>query len=536
VPVQSIWDETKVSLVTVPPTARQRRLTSALSAAALLGFLALVPFVTVPLARVDGFIPFVQAVIATTDLMTAALLFGQFTVARSRALLILANGYLFSGLTVAVQTLMFPGAFAPTGLLGANTQSAAWMYLFWHFGFGAAVLAYAILKDRDVTPSADGASPASVAWRSVLGVVVAAVALTWAVSGSRDFWPRLVLTETGFTPLSSYLSAINVLLSLGALALLWARRRSVLDRWLMVTMSAFFAEAATITLVAASRYTVAFYATRVFALVVSSAVLAALAWETARLYVRLTAAVRALQRERSSKLMNLEVVVASVAHEIKQPLTVIATRAGIVLRLLGRPQVDLDNVRRNVAEMERASFGVSEVFESIRALFRNPAQEKQSLDLNELALTALQTLSGELNDRGISISTELAPELPPVLGHKGQLQEVLLNIIQNAIDAMDGVADRPHSLRVTTGSRARGHVTLSIEDSGVGIARERLANLFDAFVTTKTRGTGLGLGICRMIVDRHEGQLSASSEVGKGTRFEITLPIGAKAAAASAAA
>ena len=534
-PVQGIWDENKVSLATVPPTARQRRLTLALSAVAFLGFFALLPFVTVPLPRVDGFIPFVQSVIATTDLMTAALLFGQFTIARSRALLMLANGYLFSGLTVIVQTLMFPGAFAPAGLLGAGTQSAAWMYLFWHFGFGASVFAYAALKDREVSIATDQASPASFAWRSAFGVAVAAGALTWAVTAGHDFWPRLVVSETGFTPLSSYLSAINVLLSLSALGLLWTRRRSVLDRWLIVAMSAFFAEAATITVVAASRYTVAFYATRVFALIVSTAVLAALAWETATLYVRLAAAVRALQRERSNKLMNLEVIVASVAHEIKQPLTVIATRAGIVQRLLSRPQLDLDNARRNLAEMERASFSVSEVFESIRALFRNPAQEKQPLDLNELALAALQTLSGDLNDRGIAISTELAPELPQVLGHKGQLQEVLLNIIQNAIDAMDGVTERPRTLRVTTGSGARDRVTLSIEDSGVGIARDRLANLFDAFLTTKARGTGLGLGICRMIVDRHEGQLSASSELNKGTRFEVSLPVGTQASRSAAA-
>ncbi len=533
--VEGIWDETSGSLATVPPTARQRRLTSALCAVTFLGFLAVVPFVTVPLPRVDGFIPFVQAVIAMSDLMTAALLFGQFTVARSRALLILANGYLFSALTVVVQTLMFPGAFAPTGLLGANTQSAAWMYLFWHFGFGASVLAYAALKDREGAFAAERSWAGSAAWRSACGVVVVVGALTWAVSAGGDFLPRLVLTETGFTRLSSYLSAINVLMSLCALAVLWARRRSVLDRWLMVVMSASFAEAATIAFVTASRYTVNFYVTRVFALVVSTAVLCALTYETTRLYVRLAAAVHALKRERSSKLMNLEVVVASVAHEIKQPLTVIATRAGIVRRLLGRPQPDFDNARRNLDEMERASFGVSEVLESIRALFRNPAQEKQALDLNELALTALQTLSGDLNERGITISTELTPELPQVQGHKGQLLEVLLNVIQNAIDAMDGVTDRARTLRLTTGAHVRDRVTLSIEDSGVGIARERLANLFDAFVTTKVRGTGLGLGICRMIVDRHDGQLTASSELNKGTRFEITLPIGASASRSEAA-
>jgi signal transduction histidine kinase len=536
VPPTGVADEAKLSLATAPPTVRQRRLTFALAAAVLLAFGALAPFVHVALPRVNRFVPLVQGAITIMDLVTAALLFGQFALTRSRALLVLACGYLFSALTVVAHTLTFPGAFAPTGLLGAGEQSAPWIYLFWHFGFAASVLGYAVLKDRDAAVDAGRTTaPASVAWWCVAGVVAVASVLTLSVTAGHEFWPALIITETSFAPLSSALSAINFGVSALALALLWTRQRSVLDRWLMVALCAVLAEAGIVTFFAASRFTVSFYAGRLFALVVSTAVLSALLWETTTLYVRLAATVRALQRERANKLMNLEVVVASVAHEIKQPLTVIATRAGIVKRLLGRPEPDLDNARRNLDEMERASFGVSEVFESIRALFRNPAQEKQPLDLNELALAALQTLSGELNDRGIAIHTELAPELPQVLGHNGQLQEVLLNIIQNAIDAMDGVADRPHTLRVTTGSYGHGHVTLSIEDSGVGIARDRLANLFDAFVTTKARGTGLGLGICRMIVDRHEGQLSASSEVDKGTRFEITLPIGAKTAASAAA-
>jgi signal transduction histidine kinase len=184
--------------------------------------------------------------------------------------------------------------------------------------------------------------------------------------------PPLVLTETTFAPLASSLSAINLAASVVALAVLWTRRRSVLDRWLMVALVAAVAEASLIAFVAATRYTVGFYAGRLFALVVSSSVLAAMLWETAQLYMRLSAAVRALQRERANKLMNLEVVVASVAHEIKQPLTVIATRSGVLQRLLKRPQPDLEAAQRNLAEMERASFGIAEVFESIRALFRNP--------------------------------------------------------------------------------------------------------------------------------------------------------------------
>jgi signal transduction histidine kinase len=533
VPLKSIWEEATYSLATVPPTVRQRRLTAALIGVVALAFASVAPFVPVRLPRVDGFIPAAQSAIAITDSVTAVLLFGHFAVTRSRALLILACGYLFSALVVIAQTLTFPGAFAPTGLLGANAQSAAWLYLFWHFGFGAAVLAYAALKDR-VALTDQHASAAPAVWLGVATVAIVAAALTWSAAGGHDILPVLVVTESAFAPRSSALSAVNLALSTLALGVLWVRQRSVLDRWLLVAMSAAVAEAGIITLVAASRYTVSFYSTRLFAVVVSTSVLAALLWESARLYVRLAAAVRALQRERANKLMSLEVVVASVAHEIKQPLTVIATRAGIVQRLLGRPQPDLDAARRNLQEMERASFSASEVFESIRALFRNPAQEKQSLDLNELVLTALRTLSGELNERGIGIHLELASDLRAVLGHKGQLHEVLLNIVQNAIDAMDGVSDRPRELRVTTSLRGR-EVTLSIEDTGVGIARDRLASLFEAFVTTKARGTGLGLGICRLIIDRHDGQLSASSDLGKGTRFDVTLPVQGKAQASAAA-
>jgi signal transduction histidine kinase len=525
--------ELKVSLAEVPPNARQRRVTFAIAGVVIVAFGVAAAFAVTPLPRVDGFLPFVQAVIAVTDLVTAALLCGQFTVARSRALLVLADGYLFSGLTVVAHTLTFPGAFGASGLLGADAQTAAWLYLLWHLGFAGALLVYAVLKDRTEARDPAARSQTLVVWLNVAAVAALVAVLTWSASAAGRILPPLVLTETSFAPLASRLSAINLAVSVLALAILWTRRRSVLDRWLMVALVAAVAEA---SFVAATRYTVGFYAGRLFALVVSSSVLAAMLWETTQLYVRLSAAVRALQRERANKLMNLEVVVASVAHEIKQPLTVISTRSGVLQRLLKQPRPDLEAAQRNLAEMERASFGIAEVFESIRSLFRNPAQGKQPIDANELALSALQALGVDLNERGIKVSTELAPGLPPVLGHKGQLHEVLLNIVQNAIEAMEGVADRARQLRLTTAARDGARVTISIEDTGVGIAPDRLASLFDAFVTTKSRGTGLGLGICRMIVDRHEGQLSATSELNRGTRFDITLPVVAASVAASAAA
>jgi len=133
-------------------------------------------------------------------------------------------------------------------------------------------------------------------------------------------------------------------------------------------------------------------------------------------------------------------------------------------------------------------------------------------------------LGAELSGHAIAVSTELAPGLPPVVGHRGQLREVLVNILENAIDALAAVTERPRALRVRTRITAPNRVSVIIEDSGEGIAADRLPGLFTAFITTKARGMGLGLSLCQMIVDRHNGELSVSSEVGKGTRFEVCLP------------
>jgi signal transduction histidine kinase len=366
---------------------------------------------------------------------------------------------------------------------------------------------------------------------SSVTVVVAVVgALTAGTIAGADYLPRLVVGERTFASLASAVTALDLLVSLVAFALLWRRRHSVLDEWLLVAVCAAIAETALVTFAGASRYTLAFYSARSFAFVVSSSVLAALIWEMTRLYARLALSYRALQRERANKLMNLEVMIGSVAHEIKQPLTVIAARNGIVRRLLQQPVVDLDKARRSLDEMESASLRVSQTFENLRALFRNPNEPGQPTNVNEVARASLELLDVELRGHHVSVGTDFEPDLPPVAGNRGQLQEVFVNLFQNAIDAMDEVVDRSRTLTVTT-RRRDGEIVVAIEDAGCGIVPERLPSLFEAFTTTKPRGTGLGLGICRMIVDRHNGRLAASSELGKGTRFEITLPAAPAAAA-----
>jgi signal transduction histidine kinase len=232
-----------------------------------------------------------------------------------------------------------------------------------------------------------------------------------------------------------------------------------------------------------------------------------------------------LQRERDNKIMNLEAMAASIAHEVRQPLSAIATSGNAALRFLGRTPPDHKEVRSSLSRIISNSHRASQVFDNIRALFGKVDKEHELIDMNEIVLEVLHTLRGELKDRVITVRTELTSQLPLVMGHRGQLHEVLLNLVRNAIEAMDAIKDTRRVLQARTERHdGRAEIVVAIEDSGPGIDPEKLDGIFDAFVSTKPQGMGLGLAICRMIIDRHGGQLSASSGKRRGAVFQFILP------------
>jgi signal transduction histidine kinase len=263
----------------------------------------------------------------------------------------------------------------------------------------------------------------------------------------------------------------------------------------------------------------------ILAVSLCATVLASLFSERRESEARLTRSNMMLQRERDNKLMNIDAITSAIVHEVRQPLTAIAANGNAGMRWLTKTPPDFDEVREAMTQMVRDSHRASQVLESIRALFKSTDLEVQSVDLNGIALGALDILRGELKDHGVITRTELAPELPLVRGHSGQLQEVMLNLVRNAIDAMVSITDRARVLRVRTECDGRGAIVVSVEDSGPGIDPEKSDSIFDAFVTTKPQGMGLGLAICRMIISRHEGQLSASADYKSGASFQFTLPI-----------
>jgi signal transduction histidine kinase len=251
------------------------------------------------------------------------------------------------------------------------------------------------------------------------------------------------------------------------------------------------------------------------------------AWLIAELRQRtdqLGRSVAELQRERNNKLMNLEAMAASISHEVKQPLTGITLNGTALLRYLGDTPPNLEKARSAAEKVIAAGHRINQILDDIRTLFGKTQRAAGPVNMNDLVLGALRALDGELKNHNIVAHAHLKPELPPVMGHSGQLQQVIVNLIQNAIDAMDSVDSDRRVLQVSAEHNGGDAISINIEDTGPGIDPKKSDKIFDAFFTTKAHGTGLGLAICRMIVERHDGKLSVSSADPHGAIFRIKLP------------
>ena len=256
----------------------------------------------------------------------------------------------------------------------------------------------------------------------------------------------------------------------------------------------------------------------------SAYVLAALFAERRENEARLASSNTMLERERNNKLMNLEAMAASISHEVKQPLTGITLNSSALLRYLGDTPPKLEKARSAAEKVIAAGHRVSEILDDIRNLFGTTERTQGPVDVNDMARSALRALDGELKNHNIVTRTHLKPELPPVMGHSGQLQQVIVNLMQNAIEAMDLVESDRRVLQVRTEHDGGETISITVEDTGPGIDPKKSNDIFGAFITTKPHGMGLGLAICRMIVERHDGKLSVSSADPRGAIFRIKLP------------
>src|SRR6266446_6894428 len=769
----------ETSLLSLPPTHRQTRWAIAVAVCQVAALALVAPFARTQLAEINAFVPAFEGVIFVTDLVTSVLLFSQFAIYRLRALLVLACGYLFSALMIIPHALTFPGAFSPTGLLGAGLQTTASLYWFWHLLFPMALLGYGLLRDEKSDPGPAEPSLLAVVVGSVALVLTLACGLTLLATAGNNYLPVLFADRVGFTPEARLAAASTMLLSVSAVAVLWLRRRSLLDQWLIIVALAALLEMALGAIFVSGRFSLGFYAGRLFSLLTSTIVLVVLLVETMRFHANVArskerkirrlvdanilgicisnlggaiieaneAFLRMLQysredvvsrrlrwtdltpaewreqnersvaelhstgafhpvekeyfrkdgsrvpvlvggalfeksgnegvifaldlterkraeealrrdeawlvqaqrlshtgtwvldgatkrflywsdesyriwgfdplqglpsredmwgrihpddrerlwgqvqeairehrdffgefrillpdgtvkyleanahhrfsplgellevictsvdvterkraRDEHEKLRQLESdlahmnrlsvmgeLTASLAHEITQPIASARNNARAAQNFLNKQALDLGDVIEAlgcvVADADRAG----EIVDRIRDQIKKAPPRKDHFDLNA-AINEITVLArGSIMQNGVSVQTRLAEGVFPVHGDRVQLQQVLMNLLLNAVEAMGDSQAGSRELLISTEQDHKG-VLVAVRDSGPGIDSSQLERVFDAFYTTKSSGTGLGLSICRSIIDDHGGRLWADANEPRGAVFQFILP------------
>ena len=225
-----------------------------------------------------------------------------------------------------------------------------------------------------------------------------------------------------------------------------------------------------------------------------------------------------------TRVMTLGELMASIAHEVNQPLAAVVTNAQACLRWLAHETPRLDEARAAVERIVRDSNRASEVIQRIRALVKNTEPQMVALDINDVIREAISLEQREMLNRWVSLRTEFASALPPVLGDRVQLQQVVINLVMNALEAMALVTDRPRDLLIRSQQEDASEVLVAVRDSGMGIDSENAERLFNAFFTTKPTGMGMGLSISGSIIAAHGGRLWVSPNADHGATFRFTLP------------
>ncbi|MFL9912316.1 MASE4 domain-containing protein [Paraburkholderia sp. RL17-337-BIB-A] len=517
-------EEQNFILSNLSPGRAQRRLALAVVLALLVALLIVAgPLSTIKPGRIDAFVPAYSMTLFVIDSVTAVLLFAQFSIIRSRALLVVGSGYLFTALIAISWMLTFPGAFAPGGLLGAGLQTTNWLYILWHAGFSMFIIAYALLNEADPTKGLWRGSAGAAILSSVVMTAAVVCAATVLVTAGHALLPRNMLDAVRFSTIRIYIAGYQILLSVAALIVLWVRRRSVLDLWLMVVMCAYVIEVCLIAYPNPVRFSIGWYAGRLCGLLSGSLVLFVLLYEITTLYAQMLRAVFAQRREREARLVTAEAVAATIAHEVKQPLTAMVTNADAGLRWLNRATPGLDETNAALEQIVANGHRAAAVIQRVRAMFRTGDLNRTAFDVNGLIGETLALVRADLQKHRILVRIELNEQLPQVIGDRIQLQQVLLNLITNAIDSMVAI-DVPRVLSVKSEVDAGGGVQVWVRDTGSGIGSHDIDRIFDPLFTKKPDGMGMGLAICRSIIEAHNGRIWVVPNKARGAVFQFVIP------------
>jgi len=500
----------------------------ALVAFSAIAFIAGAPFARTPLPKVLTFIPTLEVALAINDFITAVLLISLAARQRSRALLVLACGYLFSALMTVVHALSFPGGFAATGLFGGN-QTTAWLYTFWHGGFPLFVLAYALLPRPGHPGDELPVRPRTAVVFGIIAVIGLIAAVALLVTAGHDLLP-VVIVNGDFTLLvAKGVSPTVLALSLIALIALWRRPEpTVLDLWIMVVMCVWVFDVSLSAVIGSARYDLGWYGGRIYGLLASCLLLTLLLAEMNRVYGRLAGALTEMRHAKVAAERANEAksdFLSRMSHELRTPLNAILGFAQAMET--GTPPPTASQ-KECIDEILRGGWYLLELINEILDLALIEAGQlslsKESVSLGGVLLDCQAMMEPQARKRGIHMTFPQFDEPCFVHADRTRVKQLFINLLSNAIKY-----NRPNgAVVVSCGPGSAGRVRVTVSDTGRGLSKDKLEQLFQPFnrlgqEASSEEGTGIGLVVTKRLVEHMGGTVGAESTVGVGTTFWVEL-------------